>query len=219
MSIGKKLRYGFGALLVMMGLLFLVNFGARWKDKNARENLGEIGEIRGLVTQDNLALNSYLLSGSPDEVKKIADGDSRLNDKIEHFKDKVNSEQHASLDKLQTAEREWMAKFANPVIEKRKQVDNGNATVAELQIFYLQQDPGTWLEMLNTPLDQVQKSIKDSTDATSAATSWTSIVFFVMALVAGVLIAQKISRSITTPLSHLILVAREIGESGDLDQK
>ena len=219
MSIGKKLRYGFGALLIMMGLLFLVNFGARWKDKSARDNTADIADIRSLVTQNNLALNSYLLSGSPDEVKKITDGDTRLLDRIDRFKDKVNSEQHNALDKLQTAERDWMLNFANPVIEKRKQVDNGNATVAELQIFYLQQDPGTWLDKLNTPLDQVQKSIKDSTDATSSATFWTSVVFFIMALVAGVLIAQKISRSITTPLSHLILVAREIGESGDLDQK
>ncbi len=219
MSIGKKLRYGFGALLIMMGLLFLVNFGARWKDKNARDNTAEIGEIRSLVTQNNLALNSYLLSGSPDEVKRITDGDTRLNDKLEHFKDKVNSEQHASLDKLQSAEREWMAKFANPVIEKRKQVDNGNATVAELQIFYLQQDPGTWLETLNTPLNQVQDSIKSSTDATSTATFVTSFFFFVISLIAGVMIAQQISRSITTPLGHLILIAREIGESGDLDQK
>src|SRR5882724_4577235 len=219
MSIGKKLNYGFGALIIMMGLLFLVNLGARWKDKSARDNTAEISEIRGLVTQNNLALNSYLLSGSPDEVKKIADGDLRLLDKIDRFKDKVNTEQHASLDKLQSAEREWLAKFANPVIEKRKQVDSGNATVAELQIFYLQQDPGQWLDALNTPLDQVQKSINASSDATSAATGVTSIVFFVLALIAGVLIAQKISRSITTPLSHLILIAREIGESGDLDQK
>src|SRR6266850_1341477 len=164
MSIGKKLNYGFGALIIMMGLLFLVNLGARWKDKSAL-------------------------------------------DKIDRFKDKVNTEQHASLDKLQSAEREWLAKFANPVIEKRKQVDSGNATVAELQIFYLQQDPGQWLDALNTPLDQVQKSINASSDATSAATGVTSIVFFVLALIAGVLIAQKISRSITTPLSHLILIA------------
>jgi methyl-accepting chemotaxis protein len=219
MSIGKKLYYGFGALITMMALLFLVSLAARWKDKSARENTGEIGDIRSLVTQNNLALNSYLLSGSPDEVKKIADGDSRLLERIDHFKDKVNSEQHAALDKLQTAERDWMSKFANPVIEKRKQVDNGNATVAELQIFYLQQDPGTWLETLNTPLDQVQKSINASSDTTSTATFLTSVVFFIFALIAGVLIAQKISRSITTPLSHLILVAREIGESGDLDQR
>jgi len=219
MSIGKKLSYGFGALIIMMGLLFFVNLGARWKDKNARENTAEIGDIRSLLTQNNLALNSYLLSGSPDEVKKIADGDTRLNDKIDHFKDKVNSEQHASLDKLQSAEREWMAKFANPVIEKRKQVDGGNATVAELQIFYLQQDPGQWLDTLNTPLNQVQDLIKTSTDTTSNVTFGTSVVFFIIALVAGVLIAKTISQSITTPLSHLILVAREIGESGDLDQK
>jgi methyl-accepting chemotaxis protein len=219
MSIGKKLYYGFGALIAMMALLFLVSLAARWRDKSARENTAEIGDIRGLVTQNNLALNSYLLSGSPDEVKKISDGDSRLLDRIDHFKDKVNSEQHASLDKLQSAERDWMSKFANPVIEKRKQVDNGNATVAELQIFYLQQDPGTWLETLNTPLDQVQKSINASSDTTSAATFLMSVIFFIFALIAGIFIAQKISKSITTPLSHLILVAREIGESGDLDQR
>jgi methyl-accepting chemotaxis protein len=219
MSIGKKLYYGFGALIAMMALLFLVSLAARWRDKSARANTAEIGDIRGLVTQNNLALNSYLLSGSPDEVKKISDGDSRLLDRIDHFKDKVNSEQHASLDKLQSAERDWMSKFANPVIEKRKQVDNGNATVAELQIFYLQQDPGTWLETLNTPLDQVQKSINASSDTTSAATFLMSVIFFIFALIAGIFIAQKISKSITTPLSHLILVAREIGESGDLDQR
>src|SRR5690349_4091319 len=114
MSIGKKLSYGFGALIIMMGVLFLVNLGARWKDKSARDNTAQIGEIRSLVTQDNLSLNSYLLSGSPDEVKKITDGDLRLIDKIDQFKDKVNAEQHASLEKLQAAEREWMAKFANP---------------------------------------------------------------------------------------------------------
>jgi methyl-accepting chemotaxis protein len=219
MSIGKKLYYGFGALITMMALLFLVSLAARWRDKSARENTAEIGDIRGLVTQNNLALNSYLLSGSPDEVKKISDGDSRLLDRIDHFKDKVNSEQHAALEKLQSAERDWMSKFANPVIEKRKQVDNGNATVAELQIFYLQQDPGTWLETLNTPLDQVQKSINASSDTTSAATFLMSVIFFIFALIAGIFIAQKISKSITTPLSHLILVAREIGESGDLDQR
>src|SRR3954469_4846515 len=219
MSIGKKLYYGFGALITMMALLFLVSLAARWKDKSARENTGEIGDIRSLVTQNNLALNSYLLTGSPDEVKKIADGDSRLLARLDQFKDKVNTGQHNALDKLQTAERDWMTNFANPVIEKRKQVDGGNATVAELQIFYLQQDPGTWLETLNTPLDQVQKSINASSDTTSTATFLTSVVFFIFALIAGVLIAQKISKSITTPLSHLILVAREIGESGDLDQR
>ena len=195
MSISKKLYYGFGALIAMMLLLFSVSMGARWKDKSARDNTAEINEIRGLVTQNNLALNSYLLSGSPDEVKKITDGDSKLNDRIDHFKDKVNSEQHASLEKLQNAERDWMAKFANPVIEKRKQVDGGNATVAELQIFYLQQDPGQWLDTLNTPLDQVQKSINASSDTSSAVTFWVSFIFFLCSIAAAVVTAQKISTS------------------------
>ena len=36
--------------------------------------------------------------------------------------------------------------FAQPLIEKRKDVDSGNATVAELQIYYLQKDASSWVK-------------------------------------------------------------------------
>jgi len=32
----------------------------------------------------------------------------------------------------------------SPLIDKRKDVDSGNATVAELQIYYLQKDASSW---------------------------------------------------------------------------
>ena len=40
------------------------------------------------------------------------------------------------LDQLADAEREWGRTFAAPLMEKRRQVDTGSATVAELQIAY-----------------------------------------------------------------------------------
>src|SRR5207237_7208189 len=39
-----------------------------------------------------------------------------------------------------------------------------------------------------------------------------------IALVAGLLVAYQTAKSISEPLTHLITVAREIGDSGDLDQ-
>ncbi len=58
----------------------------------------------------------------------------------------VNSDQERSLlEKVQQFEQNWGTEFANPMVEKRRQVDNGNATVAELQIFYLQKDPNSWV--------------------------------------------------------------------------
>ena len=45
------------------------------------------------------------------------------------------------LDQLADSEREWARTFAAPLMEKRRQVDTGSATVAELQIAYLQATP------------------------------------------------------------------------------
>jgi len=39
-----------------------------------------------------------------------------------------------------------------------------------------------------------------------------------LAVLAGILIAYKTANSITDPLRHLISVAREIGETGNIDQ-
>ena len=69
----------------------------------------------------------------------------------------VNEQQHASLEKVQQFEQSWSTEFANPLAEKRRQVDSGNATVAELQIFYLQKDPNSWVSRSSDVLDQVDQ--------------------------------------------------------------
>src|SRR4029077_15906450 len=115
--------------------------------------------------------------------------------------------------------------FAKPLIAKRHQVDSGDATVSDLQIFYLQKDPASWLAKSSPILDQGIEEINKSLDETSkSAERASNISLFVtiggtlLALLAGGFIAVYTARSITEPLTHLITVAREIGDSGDLDQ-
>ena len=58
---------------------------------------------------------------------------------------------------MQGLEQSWANEFANPLTEKRRAVDSGNATVAELQIFYLQKDPNSWVSRSSEVLDQVDQ--------------------------------------------------------------
>jgi len=50
-----------------------------------------------------------------------------------------HSEQERRADQSETGESPWGKEFAQPLIDKRK-MSIGEATVAELQIYYLQKD-------------------------------------------------------------------------------
>ena len=58
-----------------------------------------------------------------------------------------------ALGKVQQLEQAWGKEFAQPLIDKRKDVDSGNATVAELQIYYLQKDASSWVKNSTDALD------------------------------------------------------------------
>src|SRR6202030_4713387 len=77
-----------------------------------------------------------------------------LNEKLSQGKTLANSEQERSaLLKVQQLEQSWGKEFAQPLIDKRKDVDSGNATVAELQIYYLQKDASLWVKNSTDALD------------------------------------------------------------------
>ena len=132
----------------------------------------------------------------------------------------------AQLIQVESTEASWGDNFAKPLLAKRHQVDSGDATVSDLQIFYLQKDPTSWLlksscrSRSSLPLKLRSHWTKHRspplTPALSSTTLTTGGTF--LALVWGFVVAYYTAKSITEPLTHLITVAREIGDSGDLDQ-
>ncbi|HEV2113280.1 MAG TPA: methyl-accepting chemotaxis protein, partial [Terriglobales bacterium] len=99
-------------------------------------------------------------------------------------------------------------------------------TVAELQIFYLQQDPASWIAKANENLDQAKKLSKadldekvSSDDSLASLTRGVLVFGALIAIGAGAFIARWTAKSITEPLFALMVVAKDISESGDLDQK
>jgi len=234
MTIRKKLYLNFGAVLAMVVVLFLVNLTAVQREHSAKAAASralEMAEATDQITfqmmQNRLHLSNYLLSGDPREVARLSDGMQTLTEKLQKSQAEANSEQQRmALEKLEKNEQSWMSEFANPMADKRKDVDAGNATVAELQIYYLQKDAPSWMKTSTELLqiaDSENKNILDlrrkSDETAATATIVLALVSTLLAVGLGVVIAYTTADSITGPLDNLMKVARQIADAGDLDHE
>jgi methyl-accepting chemotaxis protein len=232
MTIGKKLYMNFGIILTMVVVLFLVNLLAVQREHAAkaastasRQLKDTTNAERFQMMQNRLYLSNYLLSGDTREVDRMNEGLRILSQKLEDGKTLATSDQEKSaLSRVQQLEGAWSHEFAQPLIDKRKDVDSGNATVAELQIYYLQKDASSWVKNSTDALevaDQENQKLVDeagkSDDVASKLTIVFSVISTLIALGLGVVIAYRTARSITEPLTNLMKVARQIGDTGDLE--
>jgi methyl-accepting chemotaxis protein len=232
MTIGKKLYVNFGIILSMVVVLFLVNLLAVQREHAAKaaataslELADATDDVRFQMMQNRLYLSNYLLSGDSREVDRMNEGLRTLTEKLQQGKTLANSEQErSSLEKVSQLEQAWSKEFAQPLIDKRKDVDSGNATVAELQIYYLQKDASSWVKNSTEALDVADGENRKLVDARrksdETASTWTilaAIVSTLVALVVGVVVAFTTAKSITEPLTNLMTVSRRIGDTGDLE--
>ncbi|HVI08746.1 MAG TPA: methyl-accepting chemotaxis protein [Candidatus Binatia bacterium] len=232
MTIGKRLYQNFGIILAMVVVLFLVNIMAVQREHAAKaaataslELANATNAVRFQMMQDRLYLSNYLLSGDTREVERMNEGLRTLEEKLAEGKTLSNSDQERSaLSKVEQLEQSWSKEFAQPLIEKRKDVDSGNATVAELQIYYLQKDASSWVKNSTDALDVADGEnhklvdARQKSDATASNyTILAAVISTVIALGLGVVVAFRTARSITDPLVNLMNVSRQIGDTGDLE--
>jgi len=233
MTIERQLYKGFGVVLVILFLLLFVDLGALWMARSANkeaattlESVRMAENVRYQIMQNRLNLNNFLLSGDPRDEDKVNHGLNDLTDLIKRGQAQANNDiLRTALIQVEGTEASWADNFAKPLLAKRHQVDSGDATVSDLQIFYLQKDPASWLTKSSSVLDQansdMQRLANDSQLIAGRTSMWGGISIILGTLLAigiGVVGAYRTAGSITEPLKHLITVAREIGDSGDLDQ-
>jgi methyl-accepting chemotaxis protein len=233
MTIRRKLQIGFGIMIGLSFVLAMVNLFALAREHAGKRNtersfqlMRQTSTLQYQLSQNQIHLNNYLLSGDSSEADKVIAGVSQLDDAIHRTEANATDEERTPLERLNDAEHDWSDHFARPLIDKRKQVDSGNGTVAELQIFYLQLNPTDWLRKVKDPVDQtmaatniVLQEQQGSDEDKSRLMFWISILVAVLAIGSGLVIAYKTAESISDPLRHLMQAAKEIGDSGDLDQK
>ncbi|MGA9966915.1 MAG: methyl-accepting chemotaxis protein [Terriglobales bacterium] len=234
MTIGKKLYLNFGAVLAMVVVLFLINLIAVQREHSAKAAASQAlqmaattDKIRFQMMQNRLSLSNYLLSGDTREVERLNDGMRVLEEKLQAGENLTTSEQQrTALEKVQSSEQNWAREFAAPLMDKRKEVDSGNATVAELQIFYLQKDASSWVKNATEYLDvadlentKVLEARRKSDETAGTATFVIALLSTLLALGLGVVIAYTTARSITSSLNDLMRIARQIADAGDLDHE
>ncbi len=233
MSIAKRLNLGFGIILALLLVMLIVNLASNLFQRSTQgktvalfQQQRATAEVGFQLMQNRQFLGNYLLSGDTREADQMNAGNQTLQRVIqEAISSNDQQSVKAALTRLRDAEAEWVKGFANPLVEKRKQVDAGNQTVAELQIYYLQLDPGSWLKKSREPLDEAQNAInKVLADQQAYASSMANTELFIRILFISTaggfsfFIARRTTKEITVPLAELIRVTREIGNSGDLDQ-
>jgi methyl-accepting chemotaxis protein len=234
MKIGKKLYVGFGSVLLILVCLFVVNIFAGLRERSARldastalESVRAIETVRYQIMLNRLNLNNYLLSGDPRDEERVNKGLTDIADNIRRGQAQATTDTlKSALATVESTEASWADNFAKPLLAKRHQVDAGDATVSDLQIFYLQKDPSSWLTKSGTVLDrttiEISRSLDESSKSAATASTWSTSATIggtLLALLAGLMIAFYTAKSITDPLTHLITVAKEIADSGDLNQK
>ena len=234
MSIGKKLYVNFGIVLATVVVLFFVNLIATQREHSAKAAASQALELRGAtdqikfqMMQNQLHLGNYLLSGDTREADRMTEGIRLLADKLKATESIANSDQQrAALAEVAQTEQNWGSDFATPLVDKRKQVDAGNSTVAELQIFYLQKDASQWVKIVTELLDKVDaenakilNERRESDETAGKSTMLIALFSTLGALVLGVGVAYSTAKSIVGPLNDLMGVAQRIGNLGDLDHE
>jgi methyl-accepting chemotaxis protein len=220
MSIGKKLYFGFGAILGIVLVLSVLNLGGLRSQNQARAAVATASEVRFQMMQNRTYLGNYLMSGLPQDLEALTAGESKLDALLKQAQENAHSEQQrAAFSKVADAEHSWTSDFATPLVAKRKDVDAGNATVNQLEVSYLEKNPAEWLRKSTDPLDAAVAISNKEAEGTATLSFWGSLVGLVLAILGCGAIAFFTAKSITKPLSHLMEIAREISNSGDLDQK
>ena len=130
------------------------------------------------------------------------------------------------MNRIEAIEHDWYANFADKFIQEHKQVDEGMISANDLLLQYTNSEPTEQLKRSNEVINEVQnenrrllENSRTSDEDASRLIVLVSIFGALLGLAMGVLIAFRTAHSITDPLEHLITVAREVGDKGDLDQK
>ena len=235
MTIGKKLYLGFGSIVVILVLLFITNTAVVFKQRAASrdatvalENVQSLEAVQVKMMQVRLSLQDYLLTGDARQHERMTRDAAGLADLFSTGRSRARTDTLRDvLYRMEGNERDWIDKFASPLIAQRQRVEAGDATVADLQVFYAKQDPNAWTTTSMSVVDAANAEIRKAQDesTTSAAAieligGVVSTAVTILAVLLCAAIAYRTARSITRPLEDTVGVLRNIAEGeGDLTRR
>ena len=234
MKIRNKLLVSFGGLLLLMAAAFIAITIAMVHERSAKSALSSTLElsqatesVRDQMVANRLALSNYLLTGSNIELDKLTTGKDRVQKLLSDAGESktASSDQRDELRKVAGIESEDFGHLADRFVQAHRDVDAGKMQANDLLTEYANSNPNDTLKRSNEAISQVEHEIDKAVTASREADNTASLVtislataFFFLALGVGTFVAFRTANEITEPLEHLIAVAREVGDKGDLDQ-
>lgn len=199
MTISRKLYTGFGSILGILVLLFVVSYIASHIEHSARNTAEDalnsnqaIESIRYQMMQDGEDLRNYLLSGDPRMETAQANDGRQLDTTLRDAREKTTDPQLREIySTIASNQQSWEEEFAKPLIAKRHQVDAGSTTVSDLQIFYLQRLTNDTVDRSVTSMDEAERDIQKAMDKSKASANLSgaiSTVVLTLGTILGALI-------------------------------
>src|SRR2546422_1436667 len=120
MTIGKKLYAGFGLILAILSVLFIVNIFGGWRESSARKDASSaldgvrtVESVRYQIMLNRLNMNNFLLSGDPRDEEKVNKGLTDIVDQIKRGESNASSEAvRTALIQVESTEASWADNFA-----------------------------------------------------------------------------------------------------------
>ncbi len=235
MTISKKLYLGVGSIVAILVLLFITNTTVVLQQRSSSRQAGlALASVQSLeamqmkMMQVRLHLQDYLLTGDQRQREEMSIESAALADLFAEGRLQAQTEMlRGVLSRMEVSQRDWSDKFAMPLIHQREKVEAGDATVADLQVFYAQQDPNAWITTSASVVEDANATIRktqdESTASAAAALGIGTVVSTTVTIVAIVLcgaIGYRTAKAITRPLEDTVGVLRNIAEGeGDLTRR
>ena len=140
--------------------------------KSTLADVQTIENVRYKMIENRLSLGNYLLSGDLRDEDKTNKGISELQNLLKTESQRPMTRDFAPrLCRYKATNAIGPDNFAKQMIAKRHQVDSGDATVSDLQIFYLQHDPTSWINKSTAVLDQANDAVRKAQDDSNASSA------------------------------------------------
>ena len=235
MTIRKKLYLNVGFILGMLAVCCLATLAVVSRAQYDRALAGRATdlartyqEVKFEVTANRLYLSNFLLSGKPEDLKKLYANFNLLLDKLNLAEAGAGTEeQRAAIRKLRDNESGWMEQSAKPLIGKKNKVRLAEieGAVAGQPSLFLEQDREKWIGVSNFLLATAEavnrRELEKGRNASERASLLVIGIAGIDALaVSGLALVLifALSRSIVLPLEQLTANIRRIGDAGDLER-
>src|SRR5947209_812530 len=175
MSIRKILYIGFGCILGIASALFWGDFFVVQHEHTTKDTFFKSIEMRKAMSNlfqermnNRLRLRNFLLNGDVKEADSLKAGENRIDTLVNIAQDKSVDLGAASqrakelLEDIRKSDVAWQKEFADPLVDKRRQVDAGSSTVAELQIAYLQANPAIWQNKEDDEVKELNRYVDEN---------------------------------------------------------